>query len=54
MMYASILAYIVDANIGRSSSAVASNSAFRGLFALIGTEVAVPMQVSGIPGLINR
>ncbi|KXN88549.1 hypothetical protein AN958_07185 [Leucoagaricus sp. SymC.cos] len=44
MMYSSILAYIVDANIGRSSSAVATNSVFRGVFAFLGTEVAVPMQ----------
>ncbi|OJT02082.1 MFS antiporter QDR3 [Trametes pubescens] len=39
------LAYIVDANVGRSSSAVATNSAFRGLFAFIASEVAVPLQV---------
>ncbi|KAF5347001.1 hypothetical protein D9756_011026 [Leucocoprinus leucothites] len=44
MMYSSILAYIVDANVGRSSSAVATNSVFRGLFAFMGTEVAVPLQ----------
>ncbi|KAF7799395.1 hypothetical protein EIP86_010627 [Pleurotus ostreatoroseus] len=39
------LAYIVDANNGRSSSAVASNSAFRGGMAFIAAEVAVPMQL---------
>ncbi|KAI0927466.1 hypothetical protein AcV5_007999 [Taiwanofungus camphoratus] len=43
-IYSSTLAYIVDANVGRSSSAVASNSFFRGLFAFIATEVAVPLQ----------
>jgi hypothetical protein len=41
-----MLAYIVDANAGRSSSAVATNSVFRGVFAFISTETAVPMQVS--------
>ena len=44
-IYSSTLAYIVDANNGRSSSAVASNSAFRGGMAFIAAEVAVPMQV---------
>ncbi len=43
--YASELAYIVDANVGRSSSAVALNSFFRGMAAFIGTEIAVPVQV---------
>ncbi|KAL1950238.1 hypothetical protein VTO73DRAFT_5362 [Trametes versicolor] len=43
-IYSSTLAYIVDANVGRSSSAVATNSAFRGLFAFIASEVAVPLQ----------
>ncbi|KAK0503697.1 MFS general substrate transporter [Armillaria luteobubalina] len=42
--YASELAYIVDANVGRSSSAVALNSFFRGVAAFIGTEIAVPVQ----------
>ncbi|PFH53304.1 hypothetical protein AMATHDRAFT_137906 [Amanita thiersii Skay4041] len=42
--YTSMLAYIVDSNKGRSSTAVATNSAFRGIFAFIGTEVVVPMQ----------
>ncbi|KAF8621404.1 hypothetical protein AX15_007816 [Amanita polypyramis BW_CC] len=42
--YTSSLAYIVDSNKGRSSIAVAMNSAFRGGLAFIATEVAVPMQ----------
>jgi len=45
-IYSSTLAYIVDSNVGRSSSAVASNSFFRGLFAFIATEIAVPLQDS--------
>lgn len=44
--YTSTLAYIVDANAGRSSSAVATNSAFRGISAFVATEIAVPLQVS--------
>ncbi|KAJ7889930.1 vacuolar DHA amino acid exporter [Mycena olivaceomarginata] len=40
------LAYIVDANNGRSATAVATNSAFRGIAAFIATEVAVPLQDS--------
>ena len=44
-IYASTLAYIVDANVGRSSSAVAANASFRGLFAFVAAEVAVPLQV---------
>ncbi|CDO69278.1 hypothetical protein BN946_scf185042.g180 [Trametes cinnabarina] len=43
-IYSSTLAYIVDANVGRSSSAVATNSAFRGLTAFVAAEVAVPLQ----------
>ncbi|EJF61025.1 vacuolar DHA amino acid exporter [Dichomitus squalens LYAD-421 SS1] len=43
-IYSSTLAYIVDANTGRSSSAVASNSCFRGTTAFIAAEVAVPLQ----------
>ncbi|KJA18906.1 hypothetical protein HYPSUDRAFT_144354 [Hypholoma sublateritium FD-334 SS-4] len=42
--YSSSLAYIVDANVGRSSTAVAANSAFRGIFAFVATEIAVPLQ----------
>lgn len=44
-MYSSTLAYIVDANAGQSSSAVATNSLFRGLFAFAAAELAVPIQV---------
>ncbi|KAF9502098.1 vacuolar DHA amino acid exporter [Pleurotus eryngii] len=43
-IYASTLAYIVDANNGRSSTAMASNSAFRGVSAFAATEIAVPLQ----------
>ncbi|KAJ7855039.1 hypothetical protein B0H14DRAFT_2755751, partial [Mycena olivaceomarginata] len=48
------LAYIVDANNGRSATAVATNSAFRGIAAFIATEVAVPLQVrrSHFPSLL--
>ncbi|KAI0685014.1 MFS general substrate transporter [Cytidiella melzeri] len=45
-VYASTLAYIVDANVGRSSSAVACNSLFRGVLAFIAAEIAVPLQNS--------
>jgi hypothetical protein len=38
----------VDSNTGRSSTAVATNSAFRGIYAFVATEVAVPLQVSVI------
>ncbi|KAJ6463377.1 vacuolar DHA amino acid exporter [Mycena sanguinolenta] len=44
--YTSTLAYIVDANNGRSATAVATNSAFRGMAAFVATELAVPMQNS--------
>ncbi|KAF9446366.1 MFS general substrate transporter [Macrolepiota fuliginosa MF-IS2] len=44
--YASALAYIVDANNGRSATAVATNSAFRGVSAFVATEIAVPLQDS--------
>jgi len=47
VIYSSTLAYLVDANPGRSSSAVACNSFFRGLFAFIASQVALPIQVSG-------
>ena len=43
--YSSTLAYLVDANNGRSSTAVALNSAFRGVFAFVATEITVPLQV---------
>ncbi|RDB15304.1 hypothetical protein Hypma_004735 [Hypsizygus marmoreus] len=42
--YSSTLAYIVDANAGRSSTAIATNSAFRGFSAFVATEIAVPLQ----------
>lgn len=45
-IYASTLAYIVDANVGRSSSAVATNSCFRGVAAFAAAEAAVPLQVA--------
>lgn len=45
-IYASTLAYIVDANGGRSSLAVATNSFFRGVSAFVAIEIAVPLQVS--------
>jgi len=45
-IYTSTLAYIVDANVGRSSTAVATNSSFRGLFAFVAAEIAVPLQDS--------
>ncbi|KAG2127146.1 MFS general substrate transporter [Suillus bovinus] len=45
-IYASTLAYIVDANAGRSSTAVATNGSFRGLFAFVAAEIAVPLQDS--------
>jgi hypothetical protein len=43
--YSSTLAYLVDANNGRSSTSVALNSAFRGSFAFVATEITVPLQV---------
>lgn len=36
---------MVDANVGRSASAAALNSFFRGIFAFVATELAVPLQV---------
>jgi hypothetical protein len=45
-IYASTLAYIVDANTGRSASAVATNSLFRGVMACIFSELAVPLQTA--------
>lgn len=44
-IYSSTLAYIVDANNGRSSTAVACNSSFRGIAGCVAVEVAVPLQV---------
>ena len=43
-IYASTLAYIVDANAGRSTAAVASNSSFRGISGLVASEIAAPLQ----------
>ncbi|KAF9236463.1 vacuolar DHA amino acid exporter [Melanogaster broomeanus] len=43
-MYTSTVAYLVDANTGRSCSAVATNSSFRGSLAFISTLVAIPLQ----------
>ncbi|KAF8441027.1 vacuolar DHA amino acid exporter [Boletus edulis BED1] len=43
-IYASTLAYIVDANVGQSSSAVATNASFRGISAFLAAEIAVPLQ----------
>jgi hypothetical protein len=45
-IYSSTVAYLVDANPGRSSAAVATNSCFRGVAAFAFTEAAVPMQDS--------
>lgn len=47
-IYASTLAYIVDANPGRSSTIVATNSVFRCVFAFVAIEVAIPIQVCPI------
>jgi hypothetical protein len=44
-MYAGTLAYLVDANPGRSAAAVATNSSFRGSLAFISAIIAVPLQV---------
>jgi len=43
-IYSSTLAYIVDANAGRSSTAVATNGFLRGLSGFIASEAAVPLQ----------
>ncbi|KAK0449557.1 vacuolar DHA amino acid exporter [Desarmillaria tabescens] len=43
-VFSSELAYLVDANVGRSSSAVAFNSLFRGIASFIAIEIAVPVQ----------
>lgn len=45
-MYSSTLTYIVDANKGRSSTAVATNSSFRGITGLIVAQVSAPLQDS--------
>ncbi|KAG2343081.1 MFS general substrate transporter [Suillus weaverae] len=43
-MYTSTLAYLVDANPGRSCPAVATNSSFRGSLAFVSVLIAVPLQ----------
>ncbi|KIM29950.1 hypothetical protein M408DRAFT_67165 [Serendipita vermifera MAFF 305830] len=43
-VYSSTLAYIVDANAGRSTAAVASNSCFRGVAGMVASEIAAPLQ----------
>ncbi|KAL4080850.1 vacuolar DHA amino acid exporter [Scleroderma citrinum] len=43
-IYSNALTYLVDSNTGRSSSAVAANSSFRGTIGFIAVEVAVPLQ----------
>ena len=43
-IYASSLAYLVDANPGRSVAATASNSSFRGFAGMIAAEIASPLQ----------
>ncbi|KIK39657.1 hypothetical protein CY34DRAFT_323593 [Suillus luteus UH-Slu-Lm8-n1] len=43
-MYSSTLAYLVDANPGRSCTAVATNSSFRGSLAFVSVMTAVPLQ----------
>ncbi|KAH8114699.1 MFS general substrate transporter [Phellopilus nigrolimitatus] len=43
-IYSSTLAYIVDANVGRSTTAVALNSWFRGVMGFVAAEVAPLMQ----------
>ncbi|GAA5824803.1 hypothetical protein JCM11251_005352 [Rhodosporidiobolus azoricus] len=43
VIYASTLSYIVDANPGRSTSAVACNSLFRGVIACIASQTAEPI-----------
>jgi Na+/melibiose symporter-like transporter len=51
-IYSSTLAYIVDANPGRSSAAVATNSCIRGVAAFVFTLAAVPLQdLAGDGGL---
>ena len=53
-IYASTLAYIVDANAGRSTAAVASNSSFRGISGLVASEMAAPLQdIIGDGGLYS-
>ncbi|KAG2758056.1 MFS general substrate transporter [Suillus brevipes Sb2] len=51
-MYASTLAYLVDANPGRSAAAVATNSSFRGTLAFISAMIAVPLQNAWGDGIL--
>ena len=44
--YANTLAYLADANIGRTFSAFAMNSVSRGTSAFMAVEVVVPLQVN--------
>lgn len=54
VIYSSVLAYLVDANVGRSSSAIACNSLFRGFFAFLMTEIALPIRSAiGDGGLVS-
>ena len=53
-IYSSTLAYIVDANTGRSSSAVSTNSCVRGLSGFIAAEIAVPLEVSALDPLVSE
>lgn len=43
-MYTCTLAYLIDANPGRSCTAVATDSSFRGSLAFISVVIAVPLQ----------
>lgn len=45
-VYASAMAYVVDANAGRSVMAAACNSLFRGGFAFVFAEACVPLQTA--------
>ena len=45
-IYASSLAYLVDANPGRSIAATASNSSFRGFAGMISAEIAAPLRLA--------
>jgi hypothetical protein len=52
--YASTLAYVVDSNIGRASSAIAVNSTFRGVLGLVFAEISGPLQVCFPNILLSR
>lgn len=51
-MYASTLAYLIDANPGRSTAAVATNSSFRGSLAFVSAMIAVPLQNAWGDGML--